>query len=86
MTLQEFCSFSPAKQRRVVHTKGVFLLNRKAVGITAMLFQLEGFYVELHLDAQSAVVLHLVAFDDAERLDPYLQQIPLRELQPLLGR
>ncbi|RYZ19036.1 MAG: hypothetical protein EOO10_24925 [Chitinophagaceae bacterium] len=85
MTLQEFRTFSPTKQRRIVHTKGVFLLNRKGVGMTAILYQLEGFYVELHLDAHSAVVLHLVAFAGTEGLEPYLQQIPLTELQPLLG-
>ena len=86
MTLQDFCAYSSSKQRRLVHAKGVFLLNRKGVGITAILYQVEGFYVELHLDGQSAVVLHLVCFDDTARLEPYLHQIPLTELQPLLRR
>ncbi|RYG33687.1 MAG: hypothetical protein EOO01_32975, partial [Chitinophagaceae bacterium] len=84
MTLQEFQAFSPNKQRRMVHAKGVFLLNREGVGLTAILYQLEGFYVELHLDTQSAVVLHLVSFSDTEALEPYLHQIHLTELQPLL--
>lgn len=86
MTLHEFGELSPAQQRRVVHVKGVFLLTRKGVGITAILYQVEGFYVELHLDAQSAVVLHLVFFDDTGSLESYLQQIRLTELQPLFRR
>lgn len=84
MTLQEFRTFSSTKQRRIVHAKGVFLLNRKGVGMTAILYQLEGFYVEQHLDTHSAVVLHLVSFASTAGLEPYLQQIPLTELQPLL--
>ncbi|MBB1284566.1 hypothetical protein HRH25_09295 [Flavisolibacter sp. BT320] len=86
MTLQDFQAFSSAKQRRLVHTKGVFLLTRTGVGLTAILCQVEGFYVELHLDADSAVVLDLHSFDDTAGLDPYLPQIRLTELQPLLRR
>lgn len=84
MTLYEFRTYSCAKQRRVVHTKGVFLLNRKGVGMVAILYQVEGFYVELYLDAQSAVVLHLVSFADTAALEPYLDQIHLADLYPLL--
>ena len=52
----------------------------------AKLFQVNDFYVELHPDAQSAVVLHLVCFDDTKGLEPYLQQISLTSLQSLLRR
>lgn len=86
MTLQDFQVFSVAKQRRLVHTKGVFLLSRKGVGVTAILYQIESFYVELHLDAETAVMRHLVSFDNTAALEPYLSQIQLTELQPLLGR
>ncbi|HEV7333798.1 MAG TPA: hypothetical protein VGN63_22375 [Flavisolibacter sp.] len=84
MTICEFRVLSPAMQRRVVHAKGVFLLNRRGVDMVAILYQVSGFYVELHLDKQSAVALQLVCFDDTNRLEPYLHQIPLTELQPLL--
>lgn len=86
MTLQDFQAFSAAKQRRLVHTNGVFLLTRNGVGITAVLCQVEGFYVELHLDAETAVVRNLLSFDDTAGLEPYLPQIQLTELQPLLRR
>lgn len=86
MTLHDFQAFSAAKQRRLVHTKGVFLLRRNGVGVTAILYQVESFYVELQLDAESAVMRHLFSFDDTAALEPYLLQIQLTELQPLLGR
>ncbi|HEV7329578.1 MAG TPA: hypothetical protein VGN63_00915 [Flavisolibacter sp.] len=86
MTLQHFRSLPLDTQRKVVQHSGVFLLGRTGVGVTAKLFQLNNFYVELFFNEKMSAVSRLVAFDDTAKLEHYLHLIPLTELQPLIRR
>lgn len=85
MTLLQFRSLPGDVQRQVVLYKGVFLFGRNGVNATAKLYQVDGFYVELFFDQRMSEVTRLVAFEDTAKLEPYLRQVDVRELQMLLG-
>ncbi|WP_162945037.1 hypothetical protein [Flavisolibacter nicotianae] len=84
MTLHQFRSLSEDVQRRIIQQNGVFLLGRTGVGITAKLYQLNGFYVEMFWDEKMAEVVHLVSFDDPAKLENYFHLVLVSELQALL--
>jgi len=49
-----------------------------------MLYQVEGFYVEIYFNDKMSVALRLRCFEDTVHLDPYLRMVDVSELQPLL--
>ncbi len=85
MTLSQFSSLSGDIQRNVVQYKGVFLLGRTVVGAFAKLYQIEGFYVELFFDDKMSEVVRLKAFDDPDKLEPYLRQVNVSVIYELLS-
>ena len=85
MTLLQFCSLSGDLQRQVVQQRGVFLFGRTGIGITAKLYQVEGFYVEIFFDHQRSGVSSMVPFDDANNLEPYLRQVDIMAIYELLS-
>ena len=63
---------------------GIFLFDRKAVGIKVLLYQLSGFYVEVFYDTTSSQVCLVKSFTDMEGLDAYLYKIDISEVEALL--
>jgi hypothetical protein len=84
MTLEQFQSLPKDIQRNVVKHCGVFLFGRTGVGVNVMLYQVEGFYVELYFDEKMSEAMHVRSFDDTKHLDPYLRRVDVSELQLLL--
>ena len=84
MTLEQFRSLPKDMQRKVVKHCGVFLFGRTGVGVNVMLYQVEGFYVEIYFNDKMSVALRLRCFEDTVHLDPYLRMVDVSELQPLL--
>ena len=84
MTLQQFRSLPKDIQRKMVHDYGVFLYGRTGVSLTAKLYQMDGFYVELFFDTKMSVVTQIKSFSDTAPLEPYLRMVDVSELQLLL--
>ena len=84
MTITQFRALPKDIQRTVVKHYGVFLFGRTGVGVNVMLYQVEGFYVELYFDEKMSEAMHVRSFDDTIHLDPYLRRVDVSELQLLL--
>lgn len=84
MTLQQFRSLPKDMQRTAVKRYGVFLFGRTGVGVHVMLYQLEGFYVEIYFDDKTSASSCIKSFGDTKRLDPYLYKVDVSALHPFL--
>ena len=80
MTLQNFRALTQNKQNKKLLTEGVCIADRKTAEIQALLFQIEGFYVEVFFNEQGDEVLFSRSFEDVAELDPYLQGIDLSQV------
>jgi hypothetical protein len=85
MNLTQFRSLSPDIQRKVVQHTGVFLFGRTGVGVTAKLYQIGSFYVELFFNEKRSELIRIVSFDDTHKLEPYLRLVNVAEIQPYLS-
>lgn len=85
MTYEQFRLKSHYVQQTLARKHGVFLLTKSENGVTAFLFQLEGFYVELFYDDEKIRLLHSSSFDNTDLLEDYLKEIDLSEVQNMLN-
>ncbi|MBO9682116.1 MAG: hypothetical protein J7502_05515 [Flavisolibacter sp.] len=79
--LADFLALMPEQQFDLLHRDGVYIGKRKAGGQTIILFQLHGFYAEVHYRRYRREVDRLVTSDDTEILHPYLEQVHVRDLK-----
>lgn len=77
MTRNYFSKLSEPMQYRRLLLKGVCIAERVEGDSLLLLFQLDGFYVEVALDNHSDEVLSARSFEDSSELDPYLDDIRL---------
>lgn len=84
MTFEQFQALPKDIQRNVVKHFGVFLFGRSGVGVNVMLYQVEGFYVEIYFDEKMSESIHIRGFEDTKHLEPYLRKIDVSEVQLLL--
>ena len=85
MTILQFRSLSRDIQRQVVQKNGSYLLCHSDNDSIVKLYQINGFYVELFFDLRMSAVTRIDCFDDPNRLEPYLRQVDVSEVQILLG-
>ena len=78
---KEFDEMPPDKQFEVLHRDGVYIGKRKEGEETVVLLQLSSFYVELYYTKYRKEVSRLLTSDDTEILQPYLEQIHVRDLK-----
>lgn len=84
MTLQQFRAVSCKAQERLVKAKGVFLMDRKSLGVSVLLFQLDGFYVEVFYNSAADAVSFIKSFNDMDGIEAYLSEIDISELLAIL--
>ena len=84
MTLQQFTSLQLNVQEKMLINNGIFLFERKAVGVKVLLYQLAGFYVEVFYDTVSSTVCLIKAFTETDGLDAYLYKIDISDIMALL--
>jgi hypothetical protein len=80
MTLQNFRALTQNKQNKKLLTEGVCIADRRTEEVQALLFQIDGFYVEVFFNGEGDEVLFSRNFEDVNELDPYLQSIDLSEM------
>lgn len=79
MTYQQFEALSARQQHRELLLNGVCIANRKTEHTEALLFQLNGFYMEVFFDLEGDEVLYSRSFDNTDDLYPYLSHINVND-------
>ena len=80
MTQMDFRLLPQTEQLDVLYTTGVFIGKRKLGSTSVLLYQLEGFYVEVFYKKHRCFTTKIHCFRSTEYLDPYLEEIELESL------
>ena len=84
MNLQQFRSASREVQEKLVKREGVFLMERKSLGVSVLLFQLHGFYVEVFYNTTTNTVSFIKSFEDMDGIEAYLCMVDISEVVGML--
>jgi hypothetical protein len=76
----EFESLELARQLDLLYNDGVFIGKKVSVLETAVLYQLDDFYVEIHYIRYRRQVQWIHCFLTTEMLDPYLENMNVADL------
>ena len=80
MTRQKFVSLPTAAKKAVVLRFGSFIAERSNSIFRVMLYEIDGFYVEIYFTRWSKKPFLYSSFTSTNRLNPYLKQIDLSSL------
>src|SRR5688572_16649298 len=80
VTVEEFRLLSLSQQIKEICQRGTLLFVRKQLGLDVVLYQLDGFYVEVYLDPRKHGQTRLKCFDNTEELFPYYNSIDISEI------
>lgn len=80
MTLKQYKELKPDEQTSFLCKAGVSIAERKVGPYLIVLFQVEGFYVEVFYDKESYQMMKLVSFYNTTLLEPYLANIDIQSL------
>ncbi|HWJ89863.1 MAG TPA: hypothetical protein VNR87_02060 [Flavisolibacter sp.] len=80
MKWMEFEQLPLQEQVALLYTNGVYIGKRKERNRTVLLFQLEGFYVEVFYAKYRHHISSVRCSDSVVLLDPYLEQIDVEYL------
>lgn len=75
MTLFDFKLLDDAAQIDLVYREGVYIGKRRIIDQHVLLYQVEGYYVELFYKKYRHSVVAIKSSAMTEILDPYLEQI-----------
>ena len=79
LSLAEFIDLPQQLQFEILHKHGVYIGKRKIIKQTIVLFQLNGFYVEVYYRQYRKTIDRLITSADTDILQPYLEQIHIRD-------
>jgi len=79
MTSSEFLALNDVQRAEAVRS-GVAIADRQTENYNIVLFQIEGFYMEVFCDRQSHDIERLEVFSSVEQLKLYLEEIDIDEL------
>ncbi|GAA4342926.1 hypothetical protein [Flaviaesturariibacter amylovorans] len=80
MTLFAFQLLTPAEQLDLLYEAGTYIGKRRVEGRVRILYQLEGFYIEVHYKKYRCIAEKLVCFRSTIPLEPYLEAIDVEHL------
>jgi hypothetical protein len=80
MTLFEFEMLSDAEKIAFLYEEGTYIGKRSIHGSCLLLFQLEGFYVEILYQKYRTLIKNIDCFTSTERIEPYLEQMNVENL------
>lgn len=75
MRLCDFLLLHNNEKTALLYEEGVYIGKRRLADKTVLLFQLEGFYVEVYYRQYRRYIERIGCFSDTGRLDPYLTEI-----------
>jgi hypothetical protein len=76
MTPADFAALPADQQLDTLYYAGNVMANRYEGDAIFLLYDLHGFFVELHYDAFTNELRHATAFRHTDRLEPYLPYLP----------
>jgi hypothetical protein len=77
MTLQRFNALNQQHQQKKLLSRGVYIADRITEDYQALLFELNGFFVEVTYNKQEDEIMNVSSFEDTDELAPYLNDIKL---------
>ena len=77
MHFNDFLQLDETGQLEILWYNGEQIGRRKENDYLVLLYQVEGFYVEVYYHTRLRAVRRYVSFQSTSRLEPYLQQIDL---------
>jgi hypothetical protein len=80
MTMTEFKKLKECEQIDIIYDQGTYIGKCKAGILDVLLYQVEGFYVELFYREYRRYITKINCFSSTAFLDPYLEQINLKYL------
>ena len=80
MTLFDFQLLSEGDQITVLYNEGVYIGKRKKKEMTALLYQVDSFYVEIVYKKYRRYIASMKCTASTAILDPYLEQISVEYL------
>lgn len=80
MTLYQFNLFNETQQAEILWDKGVHLSERKDHIFTYVLYQIDGFYVEVWYHREFNAIQRFRSFSSLNQLDPYLKQVRIENI------
>ncbi len=67
-------------QIKAVDQSGVLIAERKSAYYIILLYQVNGFYVELYLHTHFNVIVNINPFTNMDLLDPYFEKMNINSL------
>jgi hypothetical protein len=77
MTIQHFNALNQQHQQKTLLSSGVYIADRNTEDYQALLFELNGFFVEVTYNNQEDEILKVTSFESTDELEPYLEDIKL---------
>ena len=59
-------------------------MERKSLGVSVLLFQLDGFYVEVFYNTATEMVSFIISFEDLDGLEAYLSLVDISDVVGIL--
>lgn len=84
--LSEFRELAQELQFKILHKDGVHVGKRIIDGQMVILLQLYGFYVEVYYEEYRKKIHNIITSDSTDILQPYLDQINIRDLNKNKGK
>ena len=77
MTVQHINTLSGNIQYRNLLFNSAFLASRIVRDSSVLLFQREGYYIEIYFDLDGEIIIESRIFESTDELTPYLKEIKL---------
>ena len=76
----EFKLLSPGEQEKVIWQNSREIMQQTDAVYSYILYQLHDFYIEIVYSIPLQLILTILAYEDSERLDRYLNSIDIEEI------
>jgi hypothetical protein len=77
VTIQQFNLLTEDSQANTIYEEGVLISLRTTSEYRILLYQVEGFYVEVYYHPRHNEIKEFKSFTSTEELEPYLEKINL---------
>lgn len=78
--IEEYNTMALRQQASILENDAVFLDHDLSIGIIHTLFSYHNYFIEVLVGYESNELIKIVAFENGDRLDKYLDQFQLNEL------
>ena len=84
VTFDEYKKLYPDEQEFLLWNRAVELLHKEEHSYKYILYQLDSFYIEVLYNISLDSIIDLIAFENVDRLDSYMEKVDINEIYTLL--